>query len=332
MHHLTISLILALAAPLLSQHEGLRLNQIQVIGTHNSYHLEPDSPIVRVFSMWRNEWKYSHLPLTRQFQELGVRQIELDVWPDPEGGRFASPFGAGRGVVLEGLDKPGFKVLHVPDIDYRSTVPTLRAALDELRQWSQAHRTHLPILVLFEVKSAGAPDPLELGFVKPPAITATALDDLDAEIRAALPDELLLTPDDIRQDDATLREALATRGWPRLEHTRGKVLCALDNTGPEKALYLNGHPSLRGRTMFVALIREVVTAGLLVRTRADAHTREARANDTRRRDAALASGAHFISTDFPAPKPEVVGTDYVVRMPDGKHARRNPVSGPRDDK
>jgi len=110
---------------------------------------------------------------------------------------------------------------------------------------------------------------------------------------------------------------------------------------------------LRGRTMFVdsrpgddyagfakvnnpignlALIRELVKAGLLVRTRADAHTREARANDTRRRDAALASGAHFISTDFPAPKPEVVGTDYVVRMPDGKHARRNPVSGPRDDK
>jgi len=350
MHPLTLSLVLALVAVWVPGQESLRLNQVQLIGTHNSYHLEPDSPLVRMFSMWRIEWKYSHLPLAQQFAELGVRQIELDVWSDPEGGRFASPVGAGRGVVLEGLGEPGFKVLHVPDVDYRSTVPTLRAALIEVRRWSMAHPRHLPILVLIEVKSRGAPDPLGLGFVQPPPITAADLDALDAEIRDVLPDELLLTPDEVRAGDETLREALAARGWPRLDDVRGRVMCALDNTGREKRLYLKGRPSLQGRAMFAdsrpddahagfakvndpvanaALIRQLVQAGLLVRTRADVHTREARAGDTARRDAALASGAHFISTDFPAPVPEVVGTDYAVVMPGGRHARCNPVSGPR---
>ena len=350
MHHLTLALLLALTAPLLSQNKSMRLNQIQVIGSHNSYHLEPTSPIVRLFTMGRIEWKYSHRPLEEQFQELGVRQIELDIWPDPDGGRYASPYGAGRGVVIEELTKPGFKVLHVPDIDYRTTVPTLRVALEQLREWSRANPRHLPILVLFEVKSDVIPDPLKLGFVRPPAITAEDLDELDEEIRAALPAEMLITPDDIRKNSKTLKQALARRGWPKLDDARGKILCALDNPGREKRLYLDGHPSLRGRVMFVdsrpgddyaafakingpvgnvERIQKLVKAGLLVRTRADAHTREAHANDTSRRDAALQSGAHFISTDFPEAKPEVVDSDYVVRMPDGSHARCNPVNGPR---
>jgi len=50
-----------------------------------------------------------------------------------------------------------------------------------------------------------------------------------------------------------------------------------------------------------ARIQELVKAGFLVRTRADSDTAEARANDTRSRDQALASGAQFISTDYPEP-------------------------------
>jgi hypothetical protein len=62
-----------------------------------------------------------------------------------------------------------------------------------------------------------------------------------------------------------------------------------------------------------------------VRTRADADTVQARAGDTSLFDAALASGANFISTDFPSPHPE---TGYVVEMPGGEPARCNPVSAP----
>ena len=63
----------------------------------------------------------------------------------------------------------------------------------------------------------------------------------------------------------------------------------------------------------------------IVRTRADSDGTEARANDTGPRDVALASGAHFVSTDFPVPHEE---TGYVVEMPGGTPSRCNPVTAP----
>jgi hypothetical protein len=73
-------------------------------------------------------------------------------------------------------------------------------------------------------------------------------------------------------------------------------------------------------------IRKLVKAGFLVRTRADVETAEARTNDPTRRDKALASGAHYVSTDYPEPRTE--WSEYVVRLPGGAVARVNPVSGP----
>ena len=48
-------------------------------------------------------------------------------------------------------------------------------------------------------------------------------------------------------------------------------------------------------------IEQGVKKGYLVRTRADADTAEARGNDATRRDAAFASGAQLISTDYYLP-------------------------------
>ena len=74
-------------------------------------------------------------------------------------------------------------------------------------------------------------------------------------------------------------------------------------------------------------IPDLVAAGYLVRTRADADTVEARAGNTVPRDAALASGAQFVSTDYPVEDP-AFGTGYVVRIPGGMPARCNPVNAP----
>ena len=76
---------------------------------------------------------------------------------------------------------------------------------------------------------------------------------------------------------------------------------------------------------FDGWIRDLVEAGYLVRTRADTDTEEARSGDTARRDAALASGAQFVSTDFPEPSLNPGFTDYFVEIPDGSPARCNPV-------
>jgi hypothetical protein len=130
-----------------------------------------------------------------------------------------------------------------------------------------------------------------------------------------------------------------------LRDARGKVLFALDNGGSKRDSYVAGHPALAGRVLFTdsppgapeaafvklndpladgPLITDLVRAGYIVRTRADADTMEARTGDTTRREAALASGAQFVSTDYRELGP--FGTDYMVELPGGLAARCNPVS------
>src|SRR5690606_26311301 len=87
-----IAAILTLIAPALAD---LRLNGIQVIGSHNSYHVAPPEAVVGFLSRFNRDaeaWNYTHPALSRQL-DLGVRQFELDVYADPEGGLFADPLG-----------------------------------------------------------------------------------------------------------------------------------------------------------------------------------------------------------------------------------------------
>ena len=109
--------------------------------------------------------------------------------------------------------------------------------------------------------------------------------------------------------------------------------------------YLAGHPSLKGRMAFLRAepgedhaaflmfdnalvrqeqIREYVRQGYLVRARSDIESYEAKTNDMTRADAAFASGAQIVSTDFEHPG-NAFGTPYVVRLPGGGVARRNPL-------
>ena len=71
-------------------------------------------------------------------------------------------------------------------------------------------------------------------------------------------------------------------------------------------------------------IESLVEQGYMVRTRADADTLPARSGDTTQRDAALSSGAHFVSTDYPVPNLDF--SDYQVTLPGDGIARCNPVS------
>jgi hypothetical protein len=72
--------------------ECVALNEIQVLGSHNSYHIEPRWDVLRLVTAFEPEaiaWEYTHLPLDEQFASQGIRQIELDVFADPEGGLYA---------------------------------------------------------------------------------------------------------------------------------------------------------------------------------------------------------------------------------------------------
>ncbi len=292
----------------------LRLNHVQVKGTHNSYHIDP--------GQGPKDWRYTHQPLDVQLGEQGVRQFELDVHFNPDTGVF--------------------RVTHAPILDEETTCPDLDNCLGVIRAWSDAHPDHLPIWVWIEPKNT-ADQLAEWG----------GLPKLEAAIDKALPPSRRVRPDDVRGTHADLKTAVAAEGWPTLAQGRGKVVAVMLDSGSVRDAYVQADPSLTGRAMFAEggaddpwgviakidgpkgkgqqAIIDAVSAGRIIRTRADS-TDEPWAGDTSRRDAAFSSGAHMVSTDFPAEVAEPKG--YVVIVPGGDPARCNPVTAPaecRDD-
>lgn len=338
-----------------SSNGPVKLNQIQIIGTHNSYHagIAPSES-----KLWQTRnpaafdgLDYQHPALPVQF-DAGVRQIELDIYADSVGGRYAHPAGPStvsaahlppdpefdpNGIML----KPGFKVMHVQDIDYRSTCQPFTACLQQVRDWSHAHPGHIPIFILVETKQ-GTPKGLKLTETEP--FTSTTFDALDAEIRSVFPAVELITPDDVRGSYKTLNEAVIAGNWPTLDSARGKVIFLMDqhNVGP---VYLAEHPSLRGRVLFTNSdpgapdaaflerndgpavdVEALVKQGYLIRARTDADTKQARTNDTSTRDAMISSGAQILSTDYPANEPARWPGHFLVTLPGGGVVRCNPVN------
>src|SRR4051812_26420940 len=83
--------------------DDLRLNQIQVIGSHNSYHVAPAPTVMDLIAVTgksrAESLDYTDHPLPEQFGQLGIRQIELDLYADPKGGLYSKP--AARGMVAK---------------------------------------------------------------------------------------------------------------------------------------------------------------------------------------------------------------------------------------
>jgi hypothetical protein len=340
-----------------ASHDELTLNQIQVIGTHNSYHagLAPSEAklMLEKNPELYHALEYRHRALDQQLTS-GVRQIELDIYADSQGGRYAHPSGPDAVAAAnlskdpefdpDGLMKqPGFKVMHVQDIDYRSTCQQLIACLKIVRAWSRSHPNHVPIFILLETKQAELP--LQYHARSPEKFTSATFDALDAEIRSVFSPGEMITPDPVRGKYPTLEAAVLHKQWPTLAAARGKVVFLMDQR-PVGPVYLEGHPSLAGRIIFTNAepgqpdcafteendgtkerIAALVRKGYLVRTRTDADTKQARTNDTTRLKIAMASGAQLLSTDYPASEPSP-WSPYSVSLPGGAVARCNPVAAP----
>ncbi len=334
---------------------NVAINQLQSMGTHNSYkEAIPDVEMALIKE--RNPdagitLDYSHRSLAEQLDK-GARQIELDPSDDPQGGLYSTPLARklleAKGVTLPAYDlsvlaQPGIKVIHVADIDYRSHCLLFVDCLKQVKAWSDEHPSHTPILMMINPKSSGISWE---GAAKVLPWGRDAFDRMDAEIRSVFSDDQLITPDDVKGTHATLREAVLAGGWPKLGEARGKLIFTIDLSPEANKPYAEGHPSLQGRVAFMttfpdapeaayftmndpekqlAEIQARVKEGFLIRTRADADTREARSGATTRREAALASGAQFISTDYLWPD-DRFGTGYTATLPDGAVTRCNPVS------
>lgn len=304
----------------------LRLNDIQVLGSHNSYKraMAPERMealrAVSPAAAWSLD--YAHAPIGEQL-DLGLRKLEIDVFYDPGGALFHRQRVGGGG-------KSDFAVLHVQNLDDRSHCDNLVLCLAILDRWSRRHPRHLPVFVSFNAKDEVIDQP---GFMHPRPFDETAWQVLDRELESVLAGRII-TPADV----------VGTSGpvWPTLAQARGRFLFVLDEGGAKRAQYAG---RWRERVMFANLprgangaaimivndpladfdrIQALVRDGFIVRTRADADTGEARSGSVERRDAAFASGAQLVSTDYYRPD-ERFGTGYRVTLPGGGAARCNPV-------
>ncbi|MCB9733606.1 MAG: hypothetical protein H6745_13485 [Deltaproteobacteria bacterium] len=317
----TLAAVTACAADDASAPAGPRLDELQAKGTHNSYHtFEGDRALIP-------ELDYRFDPLATQLGEQGVRQLELDVHLQRSSGVF--------------------EVYHVPLVDEGTTCRRFTDCLGQILAWSDSQGGgHVPVFVFIEPKDDAAQVAAELD--NPDGVDELLLAghvaEIDDAILAVIPRDRLITPDDVRGDHATLAEAVATgAAWPRLDAARGRFAFVLLDQASAREEYRRGDAhDLSGRVMFVAgepgdpdaavailddpvrdadAIAAAVAAHLIVRTRADAEE----GPEPARAAAAMALGAHFISTDYARPDPDR-GDGYVFDLGGAAPVRCNPIS------
>lgn len=332
--------------------ENIPINHLQIIGSHNSYKQSIDPILFRMIrSIDSNTAKsldYSHISLSDQL-DLGLRNLEIDIVSDTLGGKYAHPrslnWAPGQAAYdPQGIMKePGFKVLHVQDIDFRSNCLTFKLCLQELKKWSDSHPDHPPIFITMNAKDDAINRPP--GFTIPEKFNSRIFDLLDQSLKDNLGLDHLIIPDDIRGNYPSLEMAILKGKWPSLKKARGKFIFILDENDIKRDYYMKGHPSLKGRVLFADanpgmpeaaihimndakkdkwMIQEMVKKGYIIRTRADADTQEARLNDRSTFEAALESNAQIITTDY-YQKSTHFKSDYIVHFPEGGFIRENPL-------
>jgi len=288
----------------------LRVDQIQLKATHNSYHVQnPDisNPLLA----------YTHAPLEKQLEHQGVRGLELDAHYDSKQGVF--------------------EVFHITLLDEGTRCRLLTDCLRTIKTWSDAHPAHHLVFIHLEPKD------------NPPATGTEAwFLELESEFLSVWPRDRIVTPDDVRGNVATLREAVQSRGFPTLGETRGKILIYIDNHETFRTMYTQGGKDVHGRLMFsdsspsdpfAAIsvlndpvadqqqILDAVKQHMIVRTRVDSEGSPLPADSGPEFDAAV-SAAQIVTTDFPSADEN--GGGYVFDLPGGKPSRCNPLTGPKD--
>ncbi|GMH33994.1 hypothetical protein BSKO_01828 [Bryopsis sp. KO-2023] len=274
--------------------EDVKLNEIQVLHSHNSFHVAPNadlldllkSPVVQSALLDPGllgsiqSLEYSHVSLTEQLKKFGVRSFELDVFYDPEGGLFASRAGA----KLAGLNgtsddpawkEPGYKVFHIPDLDFETTCVGLQSCLTEIRTWSEENPDHIPITIYIEPQSFDTEkalgqdgtslvetllqvqegEPRKLATTLP--INTKAFEALKEEILEALDSSQLITPDELTKNSGSLKEVIIDAGnWPTVSELRGRIVIVISPPFTDELLRI--YPNLKGSPFFPSAFKQSI--------------------------------------------------------------------------
>ncbi|WP_263408086.1 phosphatidylinositol-specific phospholipase C1-like protein [Terriglobus tenax] len=249
--------------PALAQND-LRLNQIQVVGTHNSYQMPADPRVMQVMGprlkpmiegmmqhmpaeqaaamkeehpnpladAFADGLDYIQAPLEMQLR-AGVRSLELDLQADPKGGLYADP------LPYRELRAKGETDL-APIYEEQLEQPGMKVFhMADIDFRSQCPRFQQCLKLLRQWSDANPghspvfillePKLSGLEKVVPGAVTVgafdkAAFDEVDTEIVRVMGRERLFTPDDLRGTHATVEEAALAKAWPKVSETRGKFL------------------------------------------------------------------------------------------------------------
>ncbi|MBP3446420.1 MAG: hypothetical protein J6K64_03995 [Clostridia bacterium] len=281
--------------------EGVKLNEIAVMGTHNSYQLLgtlPKQGLMKTlqiisFGLVENKAVFEMDTFTEQLEQ-GIRNLEIDI---------------------ETVDDEGdvsFIVTHKAIIDNVSSAYNLAKGLEEIAMWSDNNPGHLPVYLLIEPKD----DVPSINNMKNFSLEYAL--ELDKVLRQVLGDRLL-TPQQVMGGYESFEEMRKADGWPALKQAAGKIIVLL-HTCDVTQEYIDTDTSIKTQAMFPMLLfgdidkpyasfildndpviasennkKTVDENNLMVRTRADNYPDF---SDERYKSADNC-GSHIITTDYP---------------------------------
>lgn len=282
--------------------DGIKLNEIAILGTHNSYQTLATSETrflmgiidaITLKKLGLDTFDFEMDTLTEQL-ELGVRNVEIDI---------------------ETLDKDNkieFKVTHNSLIDNASSAYDLEKALKEIKMWSDNNPNHIPVIIIVEPKSFV----IEINGMKKFSLEyAKELERIVADTLG----ESLLTPADMLRDYESFKEMREKDDWISLKEAQGKILVLLHDCDVTES-YIALDETIRTQKMFPMLryddrnetytsfilendafrandrkAENIDESNLIVRTRADVYPEYS----DERYKVIEDCGSQIITTDFP---------------------------------
>lgn len=257
--------------------DELRLNHIQMRGTEESHTATDPTAGDPQFPL-----PYSHHALVEQVGTYGTRYFELSTSYNPLTHTLEARTGWAHHSSYSQCDR-------------------LAQCLETIAVWSRSHRQHHPLVIT--IQPNGRDNLYQY------------LDVLQDEIAAIFQRWQIITPGEVTAGYPDLRTALAERGWPAIELSRGRTMFVLNDRGRTRDAYLAGRfldpdeprllftvadsPEVPYAGIFSfpdvtaanqAQIRALVEQGYLVRAITNTEDAVQRAID---------NGVHFLSTRYP---------------------------------
>lgn len=282
--------------------DGVKLNEIAILGTHNSYQRLATAEtrfamnIVDTITFKKlglNTFDFEMDTLTEQL-EMGVRNVEIDI------------------ETLDKDDKIEFKVTHNSIVDNASSAYDFTKALQEIKMWSDNNPRHIPVIVIVEPKSFV----IEINGMK--KFSLEYAKELDKIVEETLGDSLL-TPEDMLRDYQSFKEMRGNDDWISLKEAQGKILVLLHDCDVTES-YIALDETIKTQKMFPMLryddrnetytsfilendafranerkAENINESNLIVRTRADVYPNYS----DERYEVIETCGSQIITTDFP---------------------------------